>query len=210
MCEFCGNKIETKRLTKRFCNNVCQRKHYNSIPEIKEKNRIMMRGYRKNHPEWKERHRILAVIRHREKRAKYWKEYGKRPEVRARIREKEKLRRQTDAEFVIADRLRRSLNHALSKYSKIGKIMNSKKYGINWKEVIESLKPFPENLENFEIDHIVPLHTFNLTKIEEVRKAFHPSNLQWLTLEENRRKSGKIMKEENLNLGGTIKSLINV
>jgi len=178
-------------------------------PEIRERNRIKMREYRKNHPEWKERHRILAVTRHREKRAKYWKEYSKRSEVRTRIREKEKLRRKTDAEFAIADRLRRSLNHALTKYSKNGKIMSSKKYGINWKEVIESLKPFPENLENFEIDHIVPLHIFNLTKIEEVRKAFHPSNLQWLTLEENRKKSGKIM-EKNLNLGGTIKFPISV
>jgi len=210
ICEFCGNKIKTKRISKRFCDRICQHKDYMRRPEIREKNRIKMREYRKNHPEWKERHRILAVTRHREKRAKYWKEYGKRSEVRARIRKKEKLRRKIDVEFAIADRLRRSLNHALTKYSKNGKIMSSKKYGINWKEVIESLKPFPENLENFEIDHIAPLRAFNLTKIEEIKKAFHPSNLQWLTLEENRKKSGKIMKKESLNLGGTIKSPISV
>lgn len=208
-CEFCGRKIETERITKRFCNRICQHKDYMRRPEIREKNRIKMKEYRREHPEWKERHRILAITKHREQRAEYWKEYSKKPEVRDRIREKERLRRKTDAEFAIADRLRRSLNHALTKYSKNGKIMSSKKYGISWKEVIESLKPFPENLKNFEIDHIIPLHTFNLTKIEEVRKAFHPSNLQWLTLEENRRKSGKIM-EENLNLGGTIKYPISV
>jgi len=201
ICEFCGNKIEAKRITKRFCTNVCQRKHYNSRPEIKEKNRIMMREYRKNHPEWKERHRILAVTRYREKRAKYWKEYGKRPEVRARIREKEMLRRRTDAKFAITDRLRRSLHHALSKYSKTGKIMDSKKYGIDWKKIIESLKPFPENLNNFEIDHITPLRIFNLTNPEEVKKAFDPLNLQWLTMEENRQKSGKISEEGKLKWG---------
>ena len=101
--------------------------------------------------------------------------------------------RRIDQGFATEDRLRRSLHHAMTKYSKTGKIMSSKKYGINWKEIIESLKPFPENLKNFEIDHIIPLHTFNLTDEREVKIAFSPSNLQWLPKEENRRKGGKIL-----------------
>ena len=202
ICEFCGNKIEAESKWKRFCNNICQRRHYNRRPEIKEKNRIRTREYRKNHPEWKERHRFLELTRHRERRARYWKEYGKRPEVRTKINEKDRLRRQIDVEYAIADRLRRSLNHALTKYSKNGKIMSSKKYGIDWERIIENLRPFPEHLEHFEIDHITPLHTFNLTNPEEVKKAFDPSNLRWLTIGENRKKSGKIIEEEKLNLGG--------
>ena len=192
-CDFCKETIKTKFSTKRFCNSRCQRKSYNLRDEIKQKNKIYMREWRKNDLKWRERHRILAVTRHREKRAEYWKEYGKRPEFRARINEKERLRRKTDMKFAIADRLRRSLHHALTKYSKTGKIMGSKKYGINWKEIIESLKPFPENLNKFEIDHIIPLHTFDLTNVEEVKNAFSPSNLQWLTREENRKKSGKLI-----------------
>ena len=198
ICGFCKGVIKTRFSTKRFCNNVCQRKHYHMGGEAKERDRKYMKEYRKNHPQWKERHRILAVTRYREKRANYWKKYGKRSEVRARIRERARLRRQTDLEFVIADRLRRSLKHALSKYSKTEKIMNSKKYGLNLREIIEGLKPFPENLKNFEIDHIIPLHTFNLTNPEEVKKAFAPSNLQWLTREENRKKSGKLIIFEEL------------
>jgi hypothetical protein len=147
------------------------------------------------HPELKERHRILAVTKYREKRKEYWKEYGKRLNVRERINKKDRLRREMDKEYAIEDRLRRSLNHALNKYSKTGKIMSSKKYGIDWKEIIENLKPFPENLKNFEIDHIIPLHTFNLTNKEEVKKAFSPLNLQWLPKEENRRKGGKILNK---------------
>lgn len=196
ICEFCKSIIKTKFSTKHFCNSICQRRHYHMGSEAKERDRVYMREYRKNHPQWKERHRILAVTRNREKRAKYWKGYGKRPGVRARIREKYRLRIQTDPRFAIAKRLRKSLGHALSNYSKTGKIMNSKKYGINWKEVIESLKPFPENLKNFEIDHVIPLHTFNLTNPKEVKKAFAPSNLQWLTKEENRKKSGKLILAE--------------
>ena len=192
-CDFCKIRIETKFKTKRFCNQTCQQKSYRLKYGIKEKFREYTRKYRKNHPEWKERHRILAVTKHREKRAIYWKKYGKRPEVRARIRKKEKLRRQTDLNFAITDRLRRSLHHALSKDSKTGKVMSSKKYEIDYKEIIEHLKPFPENIKNFDIDHIIPLHLFDLTNPENVKKAFSPSNLQWLTREENRRKSGKLM-----------------
>lgn len=189
-CEYCGKIILIGKKTKRFCNPLCQRKHYNRMPEIKEKNRLRIKEYRRTHPEWKEKHRILAITKYRERRREFWKEYGKRTEVRARIREKENLRRKTDKEFAIADRLRHSLRHALAKYSKTGKIMSSSKYGLNWKEVIESLKPFPVNLKDFEIDHIIPLCKFNLTKNEEIKKAFSSSNLQWLTREENRRKSG--------------------
>ena len=200
-CKFCQTNIKTEFKSKEFCDSICQRKHYNRRPEIKEKNRIRIKEYRKTHPEWKEKHRILAVTRYREKRAKYWKVYGKRPEVRSKIRKKESLRRKIDLEFAITDRLRLSLNHALSKYSKTGRIMSSRKYGINWQEIINSLKPFPENLSNFEIDHIIPLHTFNLTKPTEVKRAFAHSNLQWLTKEENRKKSGKLIIAEN-NKGG--------
>jgi len=192
-CEFCNKEVKTKIERKRFCNNTCQRKHYNGRSDIKEINKIRTREYRRTHPEWRERHRILAVTRHRKKRAEYWKDYGKRPEVRARIRKKENLRRKTDLEFAIRDRLRHSLRHALAKYSKTGKIMSSKKYGIDWEKVIEGLKPFPNNIKNFEVDHITPLHTFNLTNPKKVKKAFDPSNLQWLTIEENRKKSGKLI-----------------
>lgn len=73
--------------------------------------------------------------------------------------------------------------------------MSSRKYGIIWRDVIKSLEPFPENLKNFEIDHVMPLHTFDLTNPKEVKKAFSPQNLQWLTIEENRKKSGKILKD---------------
>src|SRR3989344_3003569 len=120
-CEFCNKYIKTKIERKRFCNNICQRKHYNSKPEIKKINRIRTREYRRNHPEWRERHRILAITKHRKKRAEYWKDY--------------------------------------------------------------------------EIDHIIPLRTFKLTNPNEVKKAFNPSNLQWLTIEENRKKSGKVIQE---------------
>jgi hypothetical protein len=75
--------------------------------------------------------------------------------------------------------------------------MSSKKYGINWEKVIESLKPFPENIKAYEIDHILPLHSFNLDDLGQIKKAFAPENLQWLTIEDNRKKGGKVLKSYN-------------
>jgi len=210
-CEFCNKEIDAKTKAKRFCDDLCQRKHYYRRPEItkkvkeytrtyqqkpefKRKNKIRLREYRQK-PLVKERNRILAVTKYRERRQEFWKDYGKRPEVRARINANRRLRFRTNLNFAIADRLRRSLNHAFTNYSKHGKIMSSQKYGIDWKEIIEHLKPFPENIGDFEIDHIIPLHTFDLTNPDEVKKAFATSNLQWLLREDNRRKSGKILSK---------------
>ncbi len=200
-CEFCKKDSKMVRSDQKFCSVVCQKRDYNKRPEVREKNRIRAREYRKNNPKWRERHRLLAR-KHKEKRSTYNKEYFQRSEVKARRRKRARLRRKRDKHYAIADRLRRSLNHALTKYSKKGKMMKSKKYGLDWEEVIENLKPFPEEIEKFEIDHITPLHTFNLDDKEEIKKAFHYSNLQWLIKIENRRKGGKIMETKNLNLGG--------
>ena len=191
-CEFCKKEIMTKYHFQRFCNPICQGQHYQRRPEIREKNRIRMREYRKDNPVWREKHRLLAQ-KYKEKRALYDKEYRKRPEIKERINKRDRERRKNDKQYAIVDRLRRSLHHALSRYSKTGKIASSKKYGLNWKAVITHLKPFPESLNEFEIDHIIPLHSFDLNNIEEIKKAFSPFNLQWLTIEDNRKKSGKIL-----------------
>lgn len=198
ICEFCKKEfISIKK--KRFCNYLCQRKHYNRRPEIREKYRLRMREYRRTHPEWREKHRLLQ-LKYKDKRRLYQKEYFKRNEVKARIKEDNSWRLKNDPNFAIANRLRRSLNHALTKYSSSGKIMSSKKYGIDWGEIIEHLKPFPKEIQNYEIDHIVPLHTFNLEDPAEVKKAYPPENLRWLIKHQNREKGGRypFLFKENL------------
>ncbi|MBA7658612.1 hypothetical protein ES703_66571 [subsurface metagenome] len=206
-CESCGIEIKAKLKSKRFCSRSCLLKKYFEYPDKKKarseynkrylskpENKKRLKQWKENYlqkPEVKERNRIFAVTRYRERRKKYWEEYGKRPEVRSRINTNDRKRRKIDGKYAIIGRLRRSLNHAMNKYSKTGKIMSSKKYGINWKEVIGQLKPFPEDLNEFEIDHIIPLHLFDLNDSEQIKKAFAPDNLQWLTISENRIKGGK-------------------
>ncbi len=224
-CEFCGIEIKAKLKSKRFCSRSCLLKKYFEDPNKRKtrieyykryvngsKNKERLKELRKKYrqrPEIKEKNRILAVTKYRERRRKYWKDYGKRPEVRARINEKDRVRRKIDKKYAIIDRLRRSLNHALTKYTSTGKIMSSKKYGIDWNKIIKGLKPFPKNIKNYDIDHIRPLHSFNLEDSKEIKKAFDPLNLQWLTIEENRSKNGKIILKDIKFLGGNRKSLIS-
>ena len=52
-----------------------------------------------------------------------------------------------------------------------------------------------DNVGNWEIDHIVPYASFDLTKKEEQEKCFHWTNLQPLLAQENRIKQAKISEE---------------
>lgn len=122
---------------------------------------------------------------------------NKFPEKKYKISKRNKERRETDKEFNIRHRLRDSLWKALKKYTKTGKIMRSELYEINYNTIIEHLKPFPENLKDYHIDHIKPLCSFNFIdlnnniNLEEVKEAFNPKNLQWMLKVENIKKGGK-------------------
>lgn len=110
---------------------------------------------------------------------------------RKEISRRETIRKKTDKEFAIKKRLRIILVCALKRYSKTGKIFQSKKYGVDFQAIIKHLKPFPKDISKYHIDHIKPLCTFKLTNPEEVQKAFAPENHQWLTVQENLRKGGR-------------------
>ena len=49
------------------------------------------------------------------------------------------------------------------------------------------------NYGNWEVDHILPISSFNLYDIEEAKKCFNYKNLQPLWKEENLKKSNKIL-----------------
>lgn len=133
----------------------------------------------------------------KEKVKEYKKEHYQKPEVKKRINQYEKNRKKTDKNFKIICRLRNRLWCAFKNYTKTGKIFSSSKYGIDYQAIIEYLKPFPEDISKYEIDHRKPLCSFQFvnedgsTNLQEVRKAFCPENLQWLTIHENRSKGGK-------------------
>lgn len=115
-------------------------------------------------------------------------------DFKKRQREHMKIKKVLNVQFKLSERLRKRLTKALAYYTKTGKLYKSKDYGIDYKKIVEHLKPFPENLSGYHIDHIRPLCSFDLTNPEEVKKAFAPENHQWLLEFDNKSKGGRYAK----------------
>ena len=163
--------------------------------------------YKKNFPEKRKeqekRYRQSKKGKASKKRDKtknkaYYKDYGKKyrqtDDYKKRLSIKNSKRIKEDLNYAIKKRLRNSLLRALKTYTETGKIMKSRKYGIEFKAIMEHLKPFPKDLSKYHIDHIRPLCSFDLTNPEEVKKAFSPENHQWLLIFDNISKGGKYVQ----------------
>jgi hypothetical protein len=195
-----------------------RKKEYNQRPEVRKKTLEYMKEYNQR-PEAKASNlansRRPEVIARRMKESKkpeykamrkiYMKEYYKDSEVKRKILERHKEydmgkymkeRRKKDTKFDILIKLRHRLRDALRNYNKNGKTKTSDEYGINYKLIIEHLKPFPRDRFRFHIDHIKPLCSFDLEDPEEIKQAFSPDNHQWLEVKRNLSKGKKITKQE--------------
>ncbi len=155
-----------------------QNKEYYQRPEVKERKR---KYYQEN------KEKILKRVKKYDLRFKKRKRKYMRKYMNCYI----KNRRNNDLNYATGLRLRAIVNKALKTYSKTGKIMSSRKYGIHYKKIIEHLKPFPKNVKEYHVDHIIPLSSFDLNNPEQIKKAFAPENHQWLTAEENQKKGSK-------------------
>ncbi len=187
-----------------------QRKEYNSNPKVKKHKQEYDRGYnnllhikikcKKYRQQYylKNKKKILTQTKeykslHKERIKKHNREYNQRENVKRRDNKNRKIRKKEEVSYSIKCKLRSRLWSVLKKYSKTGKIMSSKQYGINYNDIIEQLKPFPKDISNYDVDHIIPLSRFELTNPEEVKKAFAPENHAWLTKEANRSKGNRLV-----------------
>ncbi len=125
----------------------------------------------------------------------YNKEYYQRPDVREKIREADKKRYTPERKLykTINKQIRRcivmiqkdaKLNLKFNTYDKYSII-----YGIDLNKIIKKLQPFPKDMENYELDHIIPITKFDLTKKNQIKKAYDPNNLQLLTSHKNKIKN---------------------
>ncbi len=98
-----------------------------------------------------------------------------------------------DKDFRLTIGLRNRLHQVFKRYTQEGKIMTSKKYGIDYKAIIEHLKPFPKDIKNYDIHHVKQLSKFNFinedgtTNIEKIQKAFSPQNHKLVTKDEHKK-----------------------
>lgn len=173
-------------------------KEYNQKPEVKKRTKKYYQEYENKIKEQKKKWYQKNKDKIKEKGKKYYQE--NQEEIKKCRKKYFRKRLKTDMNFRIRCNLRTRLWMVLKKYTKIGKVKKSKDYGIDYKKIIKYLKPFPKDLSKYHVDHIRPLCSFNFINedgsqnLEEIRKAFAPENYQWLTIQENLIKGGKILK----------------
>lgn len=138
----------------------------------------------------------------------YHKKYSKTPEQRKKNRERQKewwnsnrergnkrqkkYRKNNDL-FKISNALRSRVKYAL-----IGCVKSEKTFGLlgcspkEWKKHLEDQFSPEMNWNNYgtywEVDHIVPVGMFDLTDLNQQKKAFHYTNTQPLEWKKNRQK----------------------
>lgn len=65
-------------------------------------------------------------------------------------------------------------------FSTKNRFVVSRNKDIDYKAIIEHLSPSPKDIENYHIDHVIPLDFFDLTNSEHIKKAMSPINHCWL------------------------------
>lgn len=212
-------KVHNRKYQKEFAQLPEQKKRikeYGQRPERKAHDKIIRQTgeYKEYHKVYVKEYRKRPYVQKRED------EYLARPEVKIRMKETnrkqvktetrkiylhgfrrretskeyrrgyEREKHKTDINFHVASLLRKSLNIVTKMYG-LGKIMSSKKYGINYEACAIHLGQKPDNIHVWVIDHIKPCCSFDLTDPEQVKKCFAPENLRWLTKHDNAIKASK-------------------
>jgi len=170
-----------------------------------EKRRLQSKGYYLKNRE--RRIESYKKYKNSEKGKKKWKEYYKKNRERIleknknyfkneknlqRKNQRKKERKKNDINFKIKELLSNSFNRAIMRRIKNKELINFKRLNyslISLKLIKELPKDFYER--EYHIDHIKPLCSFDLTKDEEIKKAFTPENHQWLLKSENLSKASK-------------------
>lgn len=202
-------RLEVKARIKKYCQSSVykeKRKVYRDDPKNKVKAKkydqeynqrpkvIARRNELRNRPEAKAKMKINREKPEvKAKRKVYVQEYDFNPKNKRRRNKRRKQHRMNNKTYRFIDNLRSNLYLAFKYCSKNGKIMNSREYGIDYKKIIEHLKPFPKYIENYHIDHIIPLSWFDHNNPDEVKWCWSKDNLQWLRKELNLWKHNKFI-----------------
>lgn len=216
-CKDCGNRCFGIRCMN--CYSKKRKKESFTKEEKKSKKRAWARenNYKlyKNHKRWRDKNpeKVKASVKKWQKEnPEKFKECSNKwnrenPEKfkecikKSKKKNNEKVKEyEQTAKRKVSIKLRMRVVNALRLYTKDGKVKSSDEYGINYKKIIEHLKPFPEDQSKYHIDHIKPLCSFNLENPDEIEEAFAPENHQWLLAEDNLSKGSKWKENSEKNI----------
>ncbi len=154
----------------RYCNVCCRaekKEYYNNNKDLVKE---IHTSYRTNNKEKIKVGMRLAMKKHRAKN----NNYRLRDNIQTLLRYHTKNKTQSVIKY-IGCTLQEYNDHISTQFKPE---MTWDNYGVYW-----------------EIDHIIPISSFDLSIPEEANKAFHFSNTQPLTITENRKKSNKVPSE---------------
>ncbi len=192
------NKEKIKEYNqKTYQKNKVKRKIYSEkyYQENKERLKLRANNYRNNpnnEKRIKEGKKEYYEINN-EKIKLRTKLYRGKLENKRRRMENHQKRMKKDKNYRVECSIRSHFNQTMKIYSKSGKVRSSKEHGISYKAIIEHLKPFPKDIENYHKDHIIPLRWFDFNNPKEIVWALSPENWQWLRKELNLWKSDKFI-----------------
>lgn len=106
------------------------------------------------------------------------------------INKKRYIKNRVNPEWIVNERLRIYSIKVLKKVNNL----RARRF-IDKKKIVDSLKPIPENISDYEIDHKIPLSKFDLSDDKQVKKAFRPENHQLVPKWYNQFKRDKTEKE---------------
>ena len=187
--------------------DVEKRKAYEKAYYVKNKERINKKSKRRyaNNCEVILKQQKEYYQKHIEYKKQYAKKYYQRnkgrwvanckpltSEQKEYIKRHNRERYKLDNQYRIRVRLSRRLCNSIRGYIKTDNISTRNGKNIDYKSIIEHLKPFPKDIENYHVDHIIPLSFFDLTDEEQLKKACNPINFQWLKCSDNHIKSDTI------------------
>lgn len=101
----------------------------------------------------------------------------------------------TDQRKLVRSRLGSRLRQAFLYYSKNGKVMSSKKYGIDFDAIFKNIGDCPGDTKLYSLDHIIPMAKFDLDNQEHVKLSHVPENIQWMLMSENLDKRDHFTKQ---------------
>ena len=162
---------------------------------------IKKKYYKEYYEKNKEKYKgLIKKYQQSEKGQEKIKEYRKKYNARSEIKKKRNIhdreRYNKDPTIKVYKTINKQIKDCIKRYIRDGelKLLNvthnfySIVYGIDLYELIDYLKPFPKDIENYEIDHIIPIRNFDLTDKNQIKEAYKKTNLQLLTSLNNKKK----------------------
>lgn len=118
-----------------------------------------------------------------------------------------KERKKVDPAYKMKLTIRRRLGNSLRKSKQGKKVRTSKALGCSWSYFVSYMETrFSDGMtwdnhgELWEVDHIKPLASYDMSKKSEQEKAGHYLNLQPMLKQENRKKWCKEVKQDSFDL----------